>query len=115
MRRAWQDQEVQAKCSACRVSGASPHLHQHVAEGDAAQQRAGRAVVEDAQAVRARLPRVHEQVVQRPRAQVRVLRARPLFVSCPLHNAGHCALALLLRNDRRLPKPPRNGTNKRAS
>ena len=53
-------------------------LHQHVAEGDAAQQRAGRAVVEHAQAVRARLARVHEQVVQRAGPQVRVLRARPL-------------------------------------
>ena len=51
-------------------------LHQDVPEGDAAQERAGRAVVKHAQAVRPRLARVHEQVVQRPRLEPHILRHR---------------------------------------
>ena len=45
------------------------HLDVDVAEGDAAQQRTLPLVVEHAQAVRAALAAVHEQVVQRPRPQ----------------------------------------------
>ena len=48
-------------------------LHQDVPEGDTAQERAGRAVVKHAQAVRAGLPRVHEQVIERPRLQPHIL------------------------------------------
>ena len=44
-------------------------LHHDVTERDAAQQRARSPVVKHAQAVRACLTRVHEQVVQRARAQ----------------------------------------------
>ena len=49
-------------------------LHQDVPEGDAAQERPGRAVVKHAQAVRAGLPRVHKQIVQGPRLQPHILR-----------------------------------------
>ena len=51
-------------------------LHQDIPEGDAAQERAGCAVVEHAQAVRAGLARVHEKVIQRPRLQPHILRHR---------------------------------------
>ena len=69
-------------------------LHQDIPEGDAAQERAGCAVVEHAQAVRAGLARVHEQVVQRPRLQPHILRHGSLQArttpTLPLR-PGHCS------------------------
>lgn len=51
-------------------------LHEDVTERDAPQQRSGSPVVKHAKAVRARLARVHEQIVQRPRAQPHILPAQ---------------------------------------
>ena len=67
-------------------------LYQDIPEGDAAQERPGRAVVKHAQAVRAGLARVHEQIVQRPRLEPHILRHR--LASGAHHTHPHCKQAI---------------------